>query len=257
MYDLFADGIRDIGRSLLFRKQKVSREPLVGDVDGSNVVFYTAMSPLLSSNTVSIYTSGSVVDPSAYEVDIDTGCIVLVTPPAAQPVASYTQVDLSTDQVKQSLFEGFQRLESEFQQGWLLSSGSSLYNEATGEEDHAYIVNSSTQDPVIGSTVFSHSFPARRALMCAVELIILQNRLHTSTTYGFSYREDRGIAVDKSKIPQNTALAIEQKQTELKNLSSKLEEAIYGDSALGGYISSPRSKDYENNFMWQEDGDIS
>lgn len=251
MYDLFINGKRDIERNLIFRKQKVSHDPLVGDIDGVNKIFFTTMSPLLSEDTTTIYSSGSILDKTVYSLDTDTGCIVFNYAPTEQPRATYTQVDLTSLQIKQVLIEGFNTLEADIQQGWRLSSNDSVYTEANEESEHAYIVTPEIKEPVIASFPFSMSTISIRTLMCSVELVILMNRLHNASFSSFSYREDRGIAVDKTRMTQNIQIVIEEKNKELSNLKEYLKEALYGNSSLGGYISNPKSLDYTENFDWR------
>lgn len=256
MYDLYVDGLREIQRSQLFRKIRRYREGLSGLTDGSNCLFFTPYQPLLSEATTLIYLSGSLVSSGSYSLDLEAGAVLFGTAPSAniQPEATYYAVDLTTDQLKEVLFRGFQEMESRWQRGYRLSSDASTYAAATGDEDHAYVCAGSTlTDPVTGSKTFSTSLAQRTTYIACCDLALLYMQSQYQAPSAFSWREDRGIAVDKRGVPSNIAEAIELQEKRIARAIQGAQEETYGEGALGGYISNVNTEDYEESFDWLTD----
>ena len=262
MYDLYVDGLRDIQRSLLYRKVRVSRRGLVGVVDSLNKVFYTPHQPLLSAATTVIHTSGSVVDASTYDLDAESGCVEFDSAPSVQPEASYYQVDMTDSQVRDILWRGFVEMESRWTRGYRLSSGSASYVAATGDEAHAYVMGPVlATDPVIAGTVtFSTSLAQRALFLACAELMMLISQANYSAAYDYSWKEDRGMAIDKKSVAPNLEAAIARQEKKINSAVLAAEQETYGAGAMGIYIGNPKSEDYLENYEWQteakDSGDI-
>jgi hypothetical protein len=253
MYDLYVDGLRDLARSQLFRRIRRVREGMVGLTDGVNRVFRTVYAPLFSAATTQIYSSGSLLSSGSYSLDVEAGYIELVTPLTAglQPQATYEQVDLTTTQQKDLLFRAVEEMELRWPRGYRRSSTSATYTAATGDEDHVYVMDGTlVADPVVGSTTFGSSLVQHAFLIGCVEYLLLLTQAQYAAPNEFSFREDRGVAIDRKGIPAAIEAALSRQEKRLAYLVRQAQEESYGLAGLGGYLSHPQSTDNQENYDW-------
>ena len=256
MYDLYVDGLRDFQRSLLFRKVRRVREGMVGLTSGANAVFHTVYMPLLSAATTQIYTSGSLISSGSYTLDLEAGCVIFNTAPSAnvQPEATYYQVDLSESQLKDLLFRAFEEMEARWPRGYRRSSSSSVYTEAVGTETHVYVLAGATvTDPVVGSTTFGASPVQHAFLVACAEYLLAVAQANYAAPNEFSWREDRGMAVDRRGIPRALEEAVARQDKRLAAMVRSAQEEHYGSLAPGAYIGNSSSEDYDDNYDWLTD----
>lgn len=260
MYDLFVDGLREIKAALPFRTEKFSFQGLIGYASGSATVFRFPHRPLLSSETTVIYHDGEAVSSASYTLDTESGVVRFSTAPAqgTQVEATYYRCDYSDTVLKQILFSAFRRMEMLWRRGLRLSSGSSTYAEATTDSEHAYVVSATTMtDPTItGTTTFSSSHAQRGLLMALAELVRMETEAHQAALTAFSYREDRGMAIDRSRVPSNIAEMIRLQEDVVSRALVEAQMEVYGAEIPGGFLSRDLSEDYDYNFaVWDDDDD--
>ena len=250
-YDLAVDGIRELSRSGLFRKAKVVREPLDGIPDGSNLVFRTQFAPLTETETVTVYNavSGAAVTSGSYTIDHDTGTVLFTdnAAPSSQPAISYHWANLTTEQFKAILLDGFDTMEAIFPRGWRVSSGSVTYDPANEDDANIFVVAAaSVADPVTGD------YTQRAFYQCCCRIAYLDNRMISSAEEDIDYREDRGISVTRTKRTPNFERAFDKEwQKMLRYLEGVYNEHYTDSDRYGQYYSSPATENYLQSYEWQ------
>lgn len=255
MYDLFTEGLAAMKGQMLFRTEKFSYQGMMGITSGSNRVFQAPHRPLLSIETTTIYVDGAAVDADDYDIDLETGAVRFDEPPAQgyQPEATYYRSDYADGQIKEMLVDGFRQMEMRWPRGYRLSSGSVSFAEATTASSHAYVVPvDEVSDPVIaGSVTFSSSQAQRGVLLGLAELSRMEMEGRQAALTAFSWREDRGMAVDRSRVPDNILGMIRQQEQKVTDALYKAQEEVYGSEPAGGYITITPSSDYTQNYDWR------
>lgn len=250
MYDLNTEGFQDIKRFVDI--ERVSREPLSGVLDKSNLVFRTAYSPILTSGSITIYQGSYEVPSASYSVDYDSGTIVLDEPPNEQLRATYDVCEYTNMRLRRILMNGFYDMEALLTRNYRLSSGSTTYAAATESSDHLYIVDASAvQDPVTGSYTFSTASIQRGFYVACVEAALWFYRLDIAAK-GFMWREDRGITVDKSRMAAGRATAMEFVLERRKRYCDAASLQQYGTAVYGGWIGNPVTYEYVYDHEWQQ-----
>lgn len=259
MYDLKVGGVADLSRSALFRTRTVKRDGLSGLVDSSNKVFRTTYYPLLSSGSITLYTSGSVVSPSGYTVDYETGAVVFETAPAVQPEADYIYTQLSESQFIDILIAGLDEMEGRWNRALVLSSNAVTYVVATRDSTHIYVglraADDAMSDPTFRGTTFSNSRTQIRLFIACCEYVLLQMRAEDAAPSLFTFREGTGgLMVDKSRIPANIERALERKEKQLSRLMEIAQGEYYeAGEPWGGYVAPVVTEEYEEVYDWQEE----
>jgi hypothetical protein len=252
MYNLTVDGLRDIRRFI--EVDKVGRDPLSGILDGSNTLFFTTYSPILSGSTFTLYEGTSEVSSGSYNIDYDTGEVLLDDVPDEQVRATYWLSEFSNAQLTRFLMQAFDDMEARLSRGWRLSSGSVTYAAATEDSSNIYIVaGGSVVDPPCGSTTFNTSWIQRGFYLANIEYTIAMRKLNIAAD-GFRWREDRGITVDKSRMAAGRALSLEFIEERLRRYRiSAADEHYSAAEHYGGYQPSLITKAYAYDYEWQTD----
>jgi len=253
MYNIYNEGLRGIRRSLLFNKQKISRQGLVGATDGSNKDFFTVMSPLLSEETTEIRTSGSLISSACYTLDLESGLVEFTTGQSVQSVADYYQVQFSEDQLKGILWDGFGVMESYWRRGYRLSSASDVYTAAEPTSASVFIMDgSSVIDPVVGSTTFSASHLQERFYLACAELKLLQAQGNYWAPEEMMFRNDRGMSADLRGRAKNTLAAMKAQEGAILLAKKGAQEENAGSFYPGDIVRPPKSSDYIENYEWED-----
>ena len=259
MYDLRVDGIRDFGRSTLFTRRTINRDPMGGVMDGANRTFRTTYYPIVSSGSISCFvSSGSALGLSADSIDYDTGTVVFASAPAYQPYASYTYSQLTDDETVDVLMAGFDEMQSRWSdRAFYLSSSSSTFTQATGSEDHIYIVtksDSTVSDPNCHGLAFSTVRVQVAFYMMCCEYRYMAARGNVFAATAFRFSEARGPSVDLSRMPANVEAALERLNDRLNKVQEIAADQYYsGGEVYGGYIAPVATQEYLDVLRWQED----
>jgi hypothetical protein len=258
-YNLRVQGIADIARyTSLLQQRRVTRESMSGLVDGSNKTFRTQLFPVLATGGFNVFTSGSVI--SVDFTDTDTGTVVLTTAPTVQPEASYTYTPFTTEQQLSLLVAGFDEMQLRWvRSDWHLSSSGSTVVPADESSTAIYIVQDSTTSgsaidpPCSGSVPFSMCRTQIRFYMACCEYAYLARQLTETALTGVSYRERAGAQLDRSRIPQNIKLALDQCEKALiRALKAAWDEYYTGGEQYGEAILPPHSVGYTALFDWHD-----
>ena len=254
-YNLWTDGLTDVDRiARLFNRTVIARDPLSGVVDTVNQYFYSQFSPLLSTATVNVYTSGSVaLTPTTdYTVDYNSGLFTLTTAPSVQPVASYTTAKYSDLTVRSILVAGFDEMEGLWYRGLALSE--SIGNEVipiTESSGSAYITTSSGSDPQVGTLYFGQSRNQINFYAKCVQLAFYRTLMGDHALSDFIWTEAQGLRVDKSMTVKNLKLAYDAVRDTITQILPKAQYEWYGDAAWGGAVYSPHTRDFIAHHFWQ------
>jgi len=253
-YDLAVNGFVDFVRyGQVLEQRKISRDPLSGVADGSNVTFHTTYYPILTSGSLQVYTSGSLATGIA---DYNTGEINLTVAPLVQPQATYTFTPFSSDQILNFLVAGFEEMETRWDRGWNLVDLSG--NTANESSNALQVVDSATgTDPVCGTASFSTSRIQQAFLMGCVEYRFRLTQFLNSANDDYNYHASGGPTVDKSRRPANMDMVIKTLDTRLARMMKMAQEQYYTQMQhVGGYIAAPMSEDYAENYEWQAESQM-
>jgi len=249
-YDLAIAGFRDFSRfGRVLDQVSIARDPLSGIVDGTNKVFFTNYYPILTSGSLTVFVSGSQAGGVA---DYNTGQITLTNAPATQPEATYTFTPYTSNQILQFLLSGLDELELLWFRGWKVVDGSGIA--ATEDSTQLLVSDKDGNEPITGDTTFSVSRVQIGLFQKCVEYRYLLTQLGTAARNFFSWRETvRGMSVDKSRVPGNIQLSVQEVKTNLMQALVQAQDAYYtGGDHYGGYTPNPVTLDYASNFEWQQ-----
>ena len=251
-YDLKTRGILDF-RRFADRLQPAVRDPLEGAVGTSNTVFRARFYPISSDPTPTVYTSGSLPT-TLYTLDRDSGVVIFDSPPTVQPTMTYKWSRFTDTEVVNMLADAVDEMEGRWPRRWHLADqdGSTvLYPEDATE---ANIVNADGNDPTCGADTFSTSTVEHGFLMACARYRYLSNRLAESAERDFSFREDRGITVDKRSVPSNIDLALKRADNDAVRAMRSAQAKYYtAGEHLGAAFRQPGTKDYFTDHEWQTD----
>ncbi len=260
MYNLLVEGIRDLGRyTSLLQQRKVSHDPLSGIVDGANLTFHTQFAPLLTSGSIVTYASGSIFSYS--DVDYETGRVTFTNAPVKQPDASYTFTPFTASQQASMLMAGFDEMQSRWvRSDFRLSSGSTMYVPATEYDSAIYLcqLDPSTSGSVIdppssGSIPFSLCRTQIRFYMACCSYSYQARQLMETSMTGVSFRERSGAQLDRTRIPQNVKLALDETEKSLiRALKAAWDEFYQDGEQYGEAILPQHSTGYETMFDWHD-----
>ena len=249
MFDLAVQGIAYFNQTALnLQQRRVPRDPLRGQVDGSNKIFLANYAPLLTSGSAPllIYVAGALVSGSA---DFETGEIELAAAPSTQPKATYTHTPYTGRQVLRFMLNGLRELERRWARGWQPVDASG--NLATEDSANLYVADSAGQDPVCGSLVFSESFQQQAALLLAAQYAFVRDVGLTAAATDFMVRETaRGMTVDKQKRPGNLREALALLDGAVDDAVNAAMQESLGNSR-GGFIANPVTAEYAAVLNWQ------
>lgn len=255
-YNLWTDGLQDVDRLVrLFNKQQRSHEPMSGLVDGVNQFFYTQYTPILSSGSVGLYTSGSNPLTSAdYSLDNESGLATLVAAPSVQPTISYQTARYSDLTIRSLLIAGFDEMELKWYRGLCLSEtiGSlTLVNEASTT---AYITDSSGSAPAsINGILFENSRAQIGFYAKCVQLAYIKSLLPESALFGYLWAESGGLRVDKSMTTRNLKIAIDALEADIAAAKQSVQFEWLGNALFGGAVATPYTADFVAHRWWQKD----
>lgn len=244
MYDLGLSGFLDFARHTnVLEQQYISRDPLVGILDGNSRVFHTNYAPILTSGSVSVFVNGV---PTSGSLDYNTGELTLASAPSNQPVANYIFTPFTSFQTLQFLLRGFDQMELLWNRNYQVVDG--LGNWATETSSNLYVADTAGNDPVIGSLTFSTSRVQVAFLMACTEYAYLRARYHSAASHDYMWRETvRGMTIDKQKRPANLRDAVAEAKEALEGmLVIAQEQEVYG-----AFTPNPATLDYLNNYEWQ------
>ena len=250
-YDLVTRGLKDF-RIRIDRLHKATRDPLEGIV-GDGVVFRTRYKPVSSAPAPVLFTSGSIGD-DMYSLDLDTGTVVFDNAPTVQPTATYYWSNVTDDEVVETLFAGFHEMESRWPRRFKLVDSEGVEVLYPAEEENIYVVDQNGNDPTCGDDTFSTSAAERSLLLACSRYAYLAGKLDDAAEHMFRFREDRGLTVDKQRVPANIDLALTRAESQVKS-ALRGAQAVYYTSGehLGTVILQPGTQEYFADHEWQTD----
>jgi hypothetical protein len=255
-YNLWTDGLADVDRLVrLFNKQQRSREPMSGLADGVNTYFYAQYTPILSSGSVYLYTSGS--DPlvsTDYVLDSNSGLVIFDTAPSVQPSITYQTARYSDMTMRSLLIAGFDEMELRWYRGLCLSETIGSLTLITETSGSAYITDSSGSAPsAINGVAFENSRAQIGFYAKCVQLAYLKSLLPESALFGYLWAESGGLRVDKSMTTRNLKMALDALDDDLDQAKSSVQFEWLGDALYGGAIATPYTADFVAHRWWQKD----
>ena len=261
MYNLVTDGVRDFYARRPGAKRLVRREPLSGLADGVNVLFFTPSAPWLE-DTLRIYVGNDMYGAGDLQLcDADGGLVQFYDAPATQPLADYTAIPLTTQQVIYYAWAGFELMESLWPRGLMLSVQSDTYSPATYESATIYLVGPTrlsgpVADPVCGSLTFSTSRLQRALLAHCIEMAYLDAMLYEASLTDVNFSERVGGArVDALGRPKNIATARQVAWQSLRNaVLAAMDEAQPNGEHYGLNTVPQHTAEYEQVWQWKSDG---
>lgn len=253
-FELWTDGITLIDRvARLFNKHSIARDPLSGVVDGQNRVFYVNYPPILSSGSLAVYAGGNTaVSSSLYTVDYDGGCIVLTPAPQAQPSASYTTTKYSNWIIKSILVAGFDEMEGWWYRGYALTDTLGTVNPITEDSTAAYVVDSTGSDPTVAAVTFSTSRTQLNLFTKCTQLAFYRTLMGEHALSDFIWKESQGAQIDKSMTVKNLRQAYDVTLDALKKALEPAQYEVLGDSAWGGAVTGPMTREFISHRYWQK-----
>jgi hypothetical protein len=252
-FDLWTDGVTLIDRvARLFNRHQITRDPLSGLVDGSNVVFYAHYPPILSSGSVAVYTSGSALASGDYALDYDTGAFVLSTAPSVQPAASYTTAKYPDSAIRSILVAGFDEMEGWWTRGWYLSEQVSEVVPITEASSYAYVVNSSGSDPSVAAGYFSTQRAQLNFYTKCTQLSFYRVLMGEHSLSDFLYKEMGGATVDKSMTVKNLERAYNALLKEMPKILEQAGVQELGDGFYGGAIAPLHTREFTAHRFWEK-----
>jgi hypothetical protein len=255
-YNLWTDGLQDVDRLVrLFNQQQRSHEPMSGYVDGVNQYFYTQYTPILSSGSVYLYTSGSVPLAAAeYALDYSSGLVAFNTAPTTQPTISYQTARYSDVTMRSLLIAGFDEMELQWYRGLCLSEtiGTlTLINETSGS---AFITDSSGSAPYsVNGIPFENSRAQIGFYAKCVQLAYIKSLIPESALFGYLWAESGGLRVDKSMTTKNLKLALDALEADIAAAKQSVQFEWIGNALFGGAIATPYTADFVAHRWWQKD----
>lgn len=250
-YDLKTRGVKDF-RLTVDRLAKQVRDPLEGVV-GANTVFRARFYPVSSTPVPVVYTSGSVAA-TEYELDYETGSVVFNSAPAVQPTMTFSWSNMTDDRVVDILAAAFAEMEGRWPRRWKLVDSTGAEVLYPSESDEANVVNAAGIDPPCGSDTFSTSVAERNLLMACARYTHLASKLDEAAERHFMFREDRGVTVDKTRVPANLDLALKRADSDVKQALRSAQVKYYTDGRhLGTALRQPGTIDYFSDYEWQTD----
>lgn len=255
-YNLWTDGLTDVDRLVrLFNKQQRSHEPMSGLADGVNQFFYTQYTPILSSGSVYLYTSGS--DPlisSDYTLDNDSGLAIFDTAPSAQPSISYQTARYSDTTMRSLLIAGFDEMELRWYRGLCLSETIGTLTLITETSGSAYITDSSGSAPYSVNGVYFENSRAQIGFYAkCVQLAYIKSLLPESALFGYLWAESGGLRVDKSMTTKNLKMALDALENDIEKAKQGVQFEWLGSALFGGAITTPYTADFVAHRWWQKD----
>ncbi len=256
LYDLVVDGVNDFYARRPGAKRLVRREPLSGIVDGVNKTFLTAHPTWLQASLkvyveTDMYSAGDLA-----LVDAEGGVVQFAAAPSVQPLADYTAVPLTTQQIVYYAWAGFTLMEHLWTRGLLLSSSATTYAQAAYDSAAIYVVSrsgSAVADPTCGSLTFSTSPTQRAVLAQCIELAYLDSMLFEASLTDVNYRERLGgAAIETLGRPRNIALARNAAYSTLQNaIYAAMDEANPAGDHYGAITTPPHTDEYNTVWEWQ------
>jgi hypothetical protein len=253
-YNLWTNGIIDADRYVrLFNKQQRAHEPMSGLVDGVNQYFYAQYTPMLTSGSVGIFTSGSVpLASTAYTLDYDAGLVIFNAAPVVQPSITYTTARYSDWVMKSLLIAGFDEMELLWHRGFCLSETLGSLTLVTEDSAAAYITDSSGSAVTGTNGVFEASRSQVGFYAKCVQLAYLKSLIPESALNGYLWAESGGLRVDKSSVPKNLTNALAALQADLEKTKQGAQLDWLGSGVWGGAILPPYTADFVAHRWWQK-----
>ena len=255
-YNLWTDGLTDVDRLVrLFQKQQRSHEPLSGLADGVNQYFYAQYTPILSSGSVYVYTSGSSpLTSTDYTLDYDSGLFTFNTAPSVQPSASYLTARYSDTAMRSLLVAGFDEMELKWYRGLCLSETTGSLTLITESSAAAYITDSSGSAPTaVNGVPFEESRAQIGFFAKCVQLAYIKSLLPESALFGYLWAESGGLRVDKSMTTKNLKMALDALEADLDKNKQGAQFEWLGDALFGGAIGTPYTRDFVSHRWWQKE----
>ena len=235
--------ISELKRSRLWNERALTREPLEGLVDTSNKVFYLAQFPV--SSDVSIYdASGTLISSGSYTVEsYETGVVSFDTAPSEGYTASYTAQSLTDTQLTDTVKDGFDKMEQEYNRNYSLVE--------SGDETYISSSSDSVVDPVTGSYTFSTSRLQIRLYQLCCKYELVSALAEFAATYHMRYRESRtgGVQIDRTK-------SADQLEARLEGIQADIDKAVpacanqSGDTPWGAYVPGAKSDTFLDQYDW-------
>ena len=237
--------ISELKRGMFWNERTLTREPLEGLVDGSNKVFYLAYFPVSSSGTLAVYNaSGTVISSGSYTIEsYETGVVSFTTAPSEGYTASYTTQSLTDTELTNTVKNGFDKMEAEYNRNWYITS------------DSISSSSSSVVDPVTGSYTFSTSRLQVKLYLLCCEYELIKARAKYAAAYHVKYRESRtgGVQIDRTQSADQLMALLEIVQKDIEDTVIVCANQS-GDTPWGTYIPGGRSDVYHDMFDYWSDG---
>ena len=253
MYNLKSNGVTDLARfTQLLDLRKITHDPLIGPVDGSNTVFQANFTPLNASGSTAVFVSG--VTQNGYSVAFETGEFALASAPSTQPYANYTFSSLTTENLTRILMLGFDEMEQRWPRKLRLSGSDSTFVQADETFTSLYIVStdgSTVADPYSSGVYLSTSVSQIALFMKCCQYAYLSQQQLDVAIGTMSYKEPGGLSVSNEKRVDALEKVLSRVERELNRALVVAQSewlANTGDSAA--LIAPIHSKDYDANFDW-------
>jgi hypothetical protein len=254
-YNLWTNGFLDVDRLVrLFNKQQRAHEPMSGLVDGVNQYFYAQYTPILTSGSVGIFTSGSVpLASTEYILDYGAGLAILTTAPVVQPSITYQTARYSDYVMKSLLIAGFDEMELTLHRGFCLSETLGTLTLVTEDSPTAYITDGSGNPPAGAGGDFDTSRSQIGFYAKCVQLAYLKSLIPESALNGYLWAESGGLRVDKASVPKNLIAALTTLEASLEQSKPSVQIDWFGAGVWGGAVLPPYTEDFVAHRWWQKD----
>jgi hypothetical protein len=255
-FDLFSpSGIAAVERYVsLFNIQTVTRDPLSGIVDSSNVVFRTTYSPIMTSGSLGVYLNNSLQSAADYSVDHPSGTIIFNSAPSVQPQATYQMSAYPDSVLRGLLVAGFDEMELRWFQGLSLSSvqGTGQILLADQNSVNAFVVNTSGSDPPIGDIFWSTSNAQIAFFARCVQYAYVMTLMNEHAFSSFIWQEAQGLRVDMSRVAANLDTVAERLNKDLIRYQDQAMFQIHGGDMYGGSVVPPLTRETLAHRFWEK-----
>ena len=254
-FDIFsANGLRLADRfARVFNLRYIARDPLSGVVDGTNKVFYSTYSPILSSGSVEVRLGDTLVSSGSYSVNYEPGAYLFNFAPSIQPVSTYTIAAYPDRVIRNILVAGFDEMELWWYRGLYLSEvqGTGQITLAHQDSTSAFIVNSSGSDPPIGDRFFSNSQAQLALYGRFVQLVFYRTLMGEHALSDFIWQEAQGLRVDKSMTVRNLQIVKDEIEKMLEKALEQAQVEFTGTAIYGGFIAPLHTREYLAHRFWE------
>ncbi|MFA5937412.1 MAG: hypothetical protein WC822_06080 [Candidatus Paceibacterota bacterium] len=241
------DAVTDLKAQVTWLSKTVSREPLIGLVDGENTLFRLPYIPALSGSVVLYKPNGTAYTLTTdYAINHDTGEITFVLAPDDVVSSTYTAMAGTTTVLENLAKEGFDKMQECYPRA--------LYLVASGGETYFSSDATTVVEPTLGGLLFSQNRVQLRFFHLCMRYALYQRIYEESASFDGVTRESGrlvGLQIDQSRRPQNLDKLIERLDKTLATIAATAAQNDGGD-ASGMFVPGAKSDDNYYNWDWWE-----